>query len=409
MKKIVSLIFLFFPLFVFCQELRVAEDCPLHEAFVSCEYSDLSFEWAPLAPPPKVDERRPRQTDEGTIWIPGYWSWNDRWKDFVWISGTWRRSPPNHQWIEGEWKRIDDQWKRVPGFWSPVSELSYLSEPPPEKIQEQVSLPPESDLFWMSGYWAPGPGGYQWVEGSWEPFDPNWVFNPASYVPRFEGAVFIPSYWDFPVDQRGTCYPPVWVPKGVREHLVYLPSRPCAMSDVLKRSFSDYPSYQSFIHHSYHFRTSFWDDWCCTPPWWVWDTWWAFTPSNQWALWRWYTHPGASQPPWITSELAEFFIEGWEEEPISRSEQRRMPTMDDVLPLPRPVLRPSLPEKPIRVLPGYPRGRSPRAVPRRPTSPPREWIREPESEGKKVLERAPAYRERRKPQVIDRFAERRHD
>ncbi|MEA2632563.1 MAG: hypothetical protein QOE66_2782, partial [Chloroflexota bacterium] len=49
-------------------------------------------------------------------WVEGYWEWDGRRKDFVWMTGIWRVPPPGTFWVNGYWRRDDRGWYRVPGF-----------------------------------------------------------------------------------------------------------------------------------------------------------------------------------------------------------------------------------------------------------------------------------------------------
>ena len=54
-------------------------------------------------------------------WIPGYWAWDVSRNDFLWISGIWRKPPPNSQWVPGYWHEVDGGHQWVSGTWIPVS------------------------------------------------------------------------------------------------------------------------------------------------------------------------------------------------------------------------------------------------------------------------------------------------
>ena len=68
---------------------------PIHEAFG--QPIVLNPQPAPvnaMAPPQPVEELPPDQKPAGdnVVWIPGYWQADDEAKDFIWVSGIWRRS-----------------------------------------------------------------------------------------------------------------------------------------------------------------------------------------------------------------------------------------------------------------------------------------------------------------------------
>ena len=72
-----------------------------------------------LAPPALPVYEQPVLVEEGAIWAPGYWDY-DQEDGYFWVPGTW--------------------------------------------VQ-----PPEVGLLWTPGYWGWGNGGYAWNEGYWSP------------------------------------------------------------------------------------------------------------------------------------------------------------------------------------------------------------------------------------------------
>ena len=72
-----------------------------------------------LAPPALPAYEQPLLVEEGGIWAPGYWDY-DQEDGYFWVPGTW--------------------------------------------VQ-----PPEVGLLWTPGYWGWGNGGYAWNEGYWSP------------------------------------------------------------------------------------------------------------------------------------------------------------------------------------------------------------------------------------------------
>jgi WXXGXW repeat (2 copies) len=72
-----------------------------------------------LAPPALPVEAQPVLAEDGGIWAPGYWAY-DQEVGYFWVPGTWMQ-------------------------------------------------PPEVGLLWTPGYWAWGNGGYLWNDGYWSP------------------------------------------------------------------------------------------------------------------------------------------------------------------------------------------------------------------------------------------------
>ncbi|MCA1685377.1 MAG: hypothetical protein LC745_05225, partial [Planctomycetia bacterium] len=85
---------------------------PLHEAFLS-PAKDRDPVHVDKAPPPPIVERPGVDPpDPKAQWIEGYWEWDQARKDFTWVTGTWRVSPPGRFFVNGYWKRDDQGWYR---------------------------------------------------------------------------------------------------------------------------------------------------------------------------------------------------------------------------------------------------------------------------------------------------------
>lgn len=290
------------------QAILPYENGPLHEAFATPISINLLLDAIELEPPQSINERIPKQLDIQAEWISGYWQWDFNANDFVWVSGVWRRPPPGHQWVSGLWKKYGSEWVRVPGYWSKVPEQSadFISVPPPDPLDENTASPPSSNVFWVNGHWyfMFNLQEFHWVPGHWDEFDPQWVLVPAHYVWRPGGYVYVPAYWDWPIEERGTAYTSVKIDPDYRYHVVFEPTSILKSEIIVKQLFLHYPDYLCFFHHHYHYHLDFWKAFCCYPPWWGWDTWWGFTWHDHWALWWWYTHPGYPQPLWMTKEIS---------------------------------------------------------------------------------------------------------
>lgn len=285
------------------------ENGPIHEAFVTRIEGEIVLEALPQQPPPDINETIPPAPDSDVSWIHGYWTWVPSKNDFVWVSGVWRVPPPEKMWNDGSWMKLDDGWVWLHGFWSPplTEPRTYLQEAPPEPIEEDAGIPPGDNYFWNPGYWSYSDNTqeYQWVSGSWEELDFNWVLVPAHYVWRPEGYLFIPAYWDWPIDQRGRAYAPlVAAPEEREEEMMASPEEPLDSMMVLESTAEYYPDYAYLIQHHYHYHPDFWEGWA--PSWWAWPRWWCLPWHDHWGLWWWYTHSGYPQPLWLTPGLARF-------------------------------------------------------------------------------------------------------
>ena len=71
---------------------------PVHEAFAGPIQAELGRKTLVVvkAPPRAIEELPPEEkpAGENVQWISGYWAWDDDLKDFLWVSGIWRQTPP---------------------------------------------------------------------------------------------------------------------------------------------------------------------------------------------------------------------------------------------------------------------------------------------------------------------------
>ena len=196
------------------EDLNVLTRGPLHEAFASAHHadpqpSDLVFQ----TPPELIDEVSPEYKPEGNNvqWISGYWAWDDAQSDFIWISGIWRDVPPNRRWIPGYWDAEGDGHRWISGIWAEETqlELGYLPEPPASIDQGPSTASPGEEYFYVPGNWTDVDGSYRWFAGHWQPLVENWIWIPARYVWTPNGCVYLSGYWDYEIENRGTCFAPV--------------------------------------------------------------------------------------------------------------------------------------------------------------------------------------------------------
>jgi hypothetical protein len=77
--------------------------------------ANVSFSVA-LSPPAPVVETIPPAPAPGTVWTPGYWSWNG--VEYVWVPGQYVVAPfPGAVWIGGRWVARGHHWTWVDGRW----------------------------------------------------------------------------------------------------------------------------------------------------------------------------------------------------------------------------------------------------------------------------------------------------
>lgn len=301
MLKISKLLFISFSLLTvmtaWADMSPIVDDGTIHEAFVSpiSELTPLPVLGA--TPPAPVADPIPPQTDPQTIWIPGYWAWNKAVNNFTWVCGVWRKPPAGHVWVPGVWRPLNGGWVWMRGFWShaPAQQLSFITAPPPDQLDENPANPASGDLFWVHGYWeySPVSGQYNWLNGIWQPYDPQLILVPAHYEWRPNGFIFVPAYWDWTIEQRGTAYRCA-NPLIVLEPIV-----------IIRSLYGCYPDHLCTFGHYWHFYPDWWQNCSCTPSWWQWSGWWNFTCHDHWALWWWWGHPGYPAPYWITDEAAQ--------------------------------------------------------------------------------------------------------
>ena len=154
---------------------------PWHEAeAMGAAGKDGKSERIDRPPPQPIVERPGAGTPSPDArWIEGYWTWNERRKDFDWVTGVWRVAPAGKFWVSGYWRRDPTGWSRVPGFWSEgratmaakreaasaPAERSSTKPPPerprefvgslPERPREIIGPPPGPAYFYIPGEYAP--------------------------------------------------------------------------------------------------------------------------------------------------------------------------------------------------------------------------------------------------------------
>ncbi|MDX1948788.1 MAG: hypothetical protein SFU86_25595 [Pirellulaceae bacterium] len=186
---------------------------PVHEAFAAPHAGDPApSPVVPKQPPAEIDEEPPAEQPAGSIWIPGYWQWDDELKDFIWISGNWRVPPPNMRWVPPYWTEVAGGWQRIAGFWisADAGELEYRPTPP-TSLEVGPSTPaPADNYFYTPGNWTYSDTGYRWQTGYWSAYQTDWVWISARWCWTPSGCIFCPGFWDFRLPFRGQLFAPVY-------------------------------------------------------------------------------------------------------------------------------------------------------------------------------------------------------
>jgi len=227
---------------------------PVHEAYaVPLSAGQTTGMIVPKQPAAPIEEVPPDMKPEGgnSVWIPGYWSWDDERRDFLWVSGVWRAPPPGYRWMPGYWQAAPGQgYQWVSGYWMParLEEATFLPQPPQSIEAGPTSAQPGGNFFWIGGHWQWVGTHYVWQPGYWSACQPDWVWVPASYYWCPRGWVYVPGYWDYPLARRGLAFSPVYFAGPVA---VY---RPAVCLDVGAFSISLFarPAYCHYYFGDYY-------------------------------------------------------------------------------------------------------------------------------------------------------------
>lgn len=214
---------------------------PVHEAFASPTAAPVATPPVAKRPPANIDELPPDEKPDGdAVWIGGYWHYDDEAKDFLWVSGVWRKVPPGKTWVAGYWREEGTDWQWVPGFWATAKatkaakgeeeqqqqqDVTYLPSPPAPPNTAPPGPPPQPDLFYVPGAWVWRGTAYAWRPGYWARSHSGYVWVADHYRWTPSGYVYVPGYWDLALSNRGILYAPVvFRPDVVRVGFVYTPT-----------------------------------------------------------------------------------------------------------------------------------------------------------------------------------------
>ena len=198
------------------QEGIPAERGIVHEAYAqAAETAQPPF--INRQPPSPLNEEPPENRPDGdaVTWIAGYWHFDDTRDDFIWVSGFWRQVPPGRRWVDGRFVAFTNpqRWRWQAGFWQDTdpSPQQIVPDMPPVVAEAGPSTPaPSANMFWSSGYQSWRGNRWLWRSGSWMNCRPGWVWYPSTWIWSPRGFVFVPGYWDYPLEYRGLLYAPMY-------------------------------------------------------------------------------------------------------------------------------------------------------------------------------------------------------
>lgn len=218
---------------------------PIHEAFAEpLQLTPEPTKVLKKSPPARVEEMAPEAKPDGKNieWVPGYWAWDEQRDDYVWVSGVWRKVPVGRRWVAGRWEEVDGGHQWVPGAWLKTNAegeivAQEVAKVPPKSLEEGPTSPaPSDDHFWIPGVWKPTDApaaagqntasGFAWRPGFWSQAQTNWVWVPDHYSWSPAGCTFVPGYWDYTWERRGTLYAPcTFGAADLTGRVCYTPSR----------------------------------------------------------------------------------------------------------------------------------------------------------------------------------------
>src|SRR5262249_6108380 len=89
-------------------------------------------------------------------------------------------------------------------------ELKYQESLPNSLENGPPSPAPDEDSIYVPGCWIPRADRYAWRPGYWLGGQADWIWNPSGYSWTPRGYVYVDGYWDYPVQNRGLLFAPVY-------------------------------------------------------------------------------------------------------------------------------------------------------------------------------------------------------
>ena len=138
-------------------------------AFISMPASAQVSISVGIAPPPLIVDDQPPAPDDGYLWTPGYWAYDDDQGEYYWVPGSWEQPPEvGLYWTPNYWGWADGAYVYYPGYWGPT--VGFYG-----------------GVNYGYGYWGHGYGGGRWDNG-------HFAYNTAAN--NFGGRHFNNVYTD---------------------------------------------------------------------------------------------------------------------------------------------------------------------------------------------------------------------
>jgi len=100
-----------------------------------------------IAPPPLIVEDQPPCPEDGLIWTPGYWAYDDYAGEYYWVPGVWVQPPQiGFLWTPAYWGWSGGAYAFHEGYWGPT--VGFYG-----------------GINYGHGYWGRGYGGGRWDNG----------------------------------------------------------------------------------------------------------------------------------------------------------------------------------------------------------------------------------------------------
>jgi hypothetical protein len=97
-----------------------------------------------IAPPPLIVESQPLCPNDGYLWTPGYWAYDQNVGEYYWVPGVWVQPPQiGFLWTPCYWGWNNNVYAYHPGYWGPT--VGFYG-----------------GVNYGHGYWGNGYGGGRW-------------------------------------------------------------------------------------------------------------------------------------------------------------------------------------------------------------------------------------------------------